>query len=129
MNTKKKLYLSSFLCVITLTGCDNPVEKVIHLSSGYLQETIAQNMNQGKGADDLRKVNLEVIKRGVADLETMNDPNIDEIYKVIDKSLKDNELSMYDYNTITSKIHKHKVDINKQNSTHQNDVENFKNNL
>lgn len=129
MQNKKGSVSIILLSMAAVTGCDNPVEKTLHLTSGYIQETVLDNFNQGKGADDLRKTHLEIIKNGVSDLETMNDPNIAEIYNIIDNRLKDNELSMYDYNTISSEIHKHKVAINKQNSNHQNDVADFKKNL
>ena len=56
----------------------------------------------------------------------MNDPNIMEVYSLVDKLLADNDLSMYDYNSIMGMINKHKKDINSKNSKHENDVADFK---
>lgn len=124
-----KVILIALIPLSLLTGCDNPIEKVIHFTSGYMQETILDNYNQGQNADNQRNTHLKVISKGVSDLKSMNDPDLAEVYKFIDEKLKDNELSMYDYNEINSMIHKHKVAINKANSNHQDDVANFKKNL
>lgn len=126
-NMKNLIVLSSIS--IVLVGCDNPVETVSHLASGYIQESVLDSFSEGSLSDDVKNTYLKTIKKGVTDLEAMNDPNLAEVHKVIDKHLEDNDLSMYDYNTIMSVIHKHKVAINKRNSNHKNDVINFKNEL
>lgn len=128
MDSAKKLTVFT-LTALALTACDNPVEKVVHLTSGYVQETVLDSVNSGALSDDVKKNYLKVIKSGVEDLEAMNDPDLDSVHKVINEHLKDNDLSMYDYNVIMTVINKHKSIINKQNSNHQNDVMDFKDSI
>lgn len=129
MNKNIRFLAAGGATLLALTGCDNPVEKVMHLTSGYMQEVVLDSFNEGKLSDDMKKTNLKIIKDGVADLERMNDPNLAEVHKAIDSHLKDNDLSMYDFNTINSIIQKHKRSINKKNSNHKNDVIEFKDSM
>lgn len=111
---------------IFFAGCEKPLEKAIHGVSGHIQDTVTESMGNGKHADHVRRSQLNVIKKGVDDLKKMRDPNISEVYKLIDKHLADDKLTGFEANEINSLISKHKMAINKQNSKHYDDVTAFK---
>lgn len=122
----KPLPILTFLGAILLVGCGNPITEATNAFSGHINDTIIEN---SKDPDKLKELHLKTIEKGVYDLKAMGDPNINEVYALINARLSDNELSTYDYNKITTLIHKHKVDIKDKNSNHTEDVKRFKENL
>ena len=69
---------------------------------------------------------MKVIENGVNELKLMNDPKISEIYSAIDKHFSDNDMSMYDYNSIMALINEHKRELNLAKSKHSDDVSEFR---
>lgn len=129
----KKLILGISVLACLTNANSNPLEKALgsvtaHFA-GAVQEDILKNSQHGKNADAVKKSYLNSIANGVKQLEQMKDPNIKEVYDLIDLKLKDNDLSMTDYNLISNKIHEHKVAINARNSNHSSDVQNFRKNM
>ncbi|EPB4516071.1 hypothetical protein ACRJAL_003618 [Acinetobacter baumannii] len=121
---KKILFIT--MTVVILSGCDNPIEKASNLFAGVIQDSLSQNMNNGKSDDKVKKMQLEIIKKGVNDLQIMGDPNINEVINLIEKHLADNKLSNYENNEITMLINKHKRELNLKKSKHSDDVKAFK---
>lgn len=111
---------------LSLSGCEKALEDVQNRFSGEIQDTFLENIGQGKHLDDVKANYLKTIEKGIQDLKQLNDPNLDEIYTAIEKHLSDNDMSMYDYNSIMSLINRHKKEINLSNSKHENDVSAFK---
>ena len=119
----KKLFVALLVVSSSVNAYSNPIEE---LSSGFAN-MIAENMLKGsKSHDAVKKNHLESIKKGILDLEKMNDPNIGQVYKLVNAHLKDNHLSMQDYSSITKMINEHKRQINASNSKHSTDVADFK---
>lgn len=112
-----------------LMGCDKAFNEVQNRFSGKIQDTYLESVGQGKHIDGVKANYLKTIEKGVQDLKQLNDPNIDEVYAVINKHLNDNDMSMYDYNSIMSLINAHKKELNLLNSKHKNDVSAFKDKL
>ena len=115
-----------FFLPVFLTGCEKALTEFTNIFSGKITDAYIENSGNGKNKDKIKKSYLNTIEKGLIDLKQMNDPNIMEVYSLVDKLLADNDLSMYDYNSIMGMINKHKKDINSKNSKHENDVADFK---
>lgn len=111
-------------------GCEKPTEKIIeqgvHSISGKIQDTFVESYDNGKHSDSSKKTQLNIIKSHLDDLKKIGDPNIAEVYSLIDKHLEDDKLSNAENNEIISLIHKHKTAITMQKSKHSDDVTAFK---
>lgn len=122
-----------FLCVLAfpffLIGCNNVLDEVKNRFSGKIQDVYLENVGQGKHIDSVKANYLKTIEKGVQDLKQLNDPNIDDVYATIKEHLDDNDMSMYDYNTIISLINAHKRELNLSHSNHKDDVSAFKENI
>ena len=112
-----------------LMGCDKALNEVQNRFSGEIQETYLESIGQGKYLDITKANHLKMIEKGIQDLKQLNDPNIDEVYAFVKKHLDDDDMSMYDYNSIMSLINAHKKELNILNSKHKNDVAAFKDKL
>jgi len=115
-----------FFLPVFLTGCEKALTEITNIFSGKITDAYIENSGNGKNKDKIKKSYLNTIEKGLIDLKQMNDPNIMEVYSLVDKLLADNDLSMYDYNSIMGMINHHKTDINSKNSKHENDVADFK---
>ena len=115
-----------FFLPVFLTGCEKALTEFANIFSGKITDAYIENSGNGKNKDKIKKSYLNTIEKGLIDLNQMNDPNIMEVYSLVDKLLADNDLSMYDYNSIMGMINNHKKDINSKNSKHENDVADFK---
>lgn len=129
----KKLFIILMVTGISVNAYSNPLETgvlyIASIFSGTVSESLVKNMNGGKSHDAIKKNYLEAIKMGILELEKMNDPKIDEIYAFVNERLKDNDLSMLDYNLISNKIVEHKRAINSKNSRHAADTAEFRKSL
>lgn len=109
-----------------LTGCEKIVNQIQSIVGGKIQDTYLENVGQGKYVDQVKKNYMKVIENGVNELKLMNDPKISEIYSAIDKHFSDNDMSMYDYNSIMALINEHKRELNLAKSKHSDDVSEFR---
>lgn len=122
----KRLFIAMLVVGSSMSSYSNPIEKISSGFAGMIGENILKN---SKSHDAVKKNYLESIKKGIMDLEKMNDPNIGQVYTLTNERLKDDHLSMNDYNLISKMINEHKRQINTNNSKHSSDVENFKRSL
>lgn len=122
----KKILVASLTMVSCMSTYGNPIEQISAGFAGMLGENILKN---SKSHDAVKRNYLESIKKGILDLERMNDPNIKQIYALVNERLKDDHLTVNDYNLIMKKINEHKRLINANNSRHKSDVANFKSSL
>lgn len=109
-----------------LTGCEKIANQIQSIVGGKIQDTYLENVGQGKYVDQVKKNYMKVIENGVNELKLMNDPKISEIYSAIDKHFSDNDMSMYDYNSIMALINEHKRELNLAKSKHSDDVSEFR---
>lgn len=86
-------------------------------------------LKNSKSHDAVKRNYLDSIKKGILELEKMNDPNIEQVYALVNTRLKDNHLSMQDYNSITKLINEHKRLLNANSSRHGADVVDFRKSL
>ena len=119
----KKLFVALLVVGSSMSAYSNPIEKLSSGFAGMIGENILKN---SKSHDAVKKNYLESIKKGILDLEKMNDPNIGQVYRLVNAHLKDNHLSMQEYISITKMINEHKRQINASNSKHSTDVADFK---
>lgn len=122
----KRLFIAILVVGSSISSYSNPIEKISSGFAGMIGENILKN---SKSHDAVKKNYLESIKKGIMDLEKMNDPNIGQVYTLANERLKDDHLSMSDYNLISKMINEHKRQINTKNSKHSSDVEKFKRSL
>lgn len=108
---------------LSLVGCDNVLKDVLNrFSSKIVEDLLNADGNFGKKSDQIRASYLRQIEIGLNDLKRMNDPQIEEVHKLINEKLKDNELSVFDYNTIMDLINSHKKTLFETHSRYQGDV-------
>lgn len=122
----KKLLVALLVVGSSVNAYSNPI---VELSSGFANMIAENILKSSKSHDAVKRNHLESIKKGIIDLEKMNDPNIGQVYKLTNSLLRDNHLSLQDYNSITKLINEHKRKLNANNSKHGADVADFKRSL
>jgi len=112
-----------------LVGCENVVNGAVNIYRSYIEDKMLGSIGDGAHKDRMKQGHLNTIKKGVQDLQEMQDPNLTEVLDLIDEKLKDGDLSTYDAYTISTKIREHKMHLIKASSKHREDVAQFKKDL